>query len=164
MGISCFLTPHRKTSSTCRLLSPSPPCSVLPLACPLPLATLLSQPMTSLPSMPTSMAWLMTTVEPSLVRMRRETATPPVDPTEWLFLTAGPRWSTTTLLMSAMREFPTTDLPLSMLSMLLSMLLLLLMPSLPNQNYQTKPTKPNLPNQTYQTKPTKSKLPNQTYQ
>ena len=30
---------------------------------------------------------------------------------------------------------------------------------LPNQTYQTKPTKPNLPNQTYQTKPIK---PNQT--
>ena len=31
-------------------------------------------------------------------------------------------------------------------------------PNLPNQNYQTKPTKPNLPNQTYQTN-----LLNQTY-
>ena len=34
--------------------------------------------------------------------------------------------------------------------------------NLPNQTFQTKPTKPNLPNQTYQTNPTKPNLPNQT--
>ena len=37
-------------------------------------------------------------------------------------------------------------------------------PNLPNQTYQTKPTRPNLLNQTFQTKPTKLNLPNQTYQ
>ena len=35
--------------------------------------------------------------------------------------------------------------------------------NLPNQTYQTKPTKSNLPNKTCQTKPTQQNLPTQTY-
>merc|ERR1711962_1341166 len=102
------------------------PFSLLPCPSLLPLGMLLSLCMMTLLSTPTSMELLMTTVEPTLIRMRAEMDMPPLDPT------------VETLLRSPTKEFPPMDLlpsrsPTLLLPMpdLLLPMLLPLLPMLP---------------------------------
>merc|ERR550519_1543604 len=72
---------------------------------------------------PLSMAWLTSTLAPTLARTRLVMATPPMASTVLPFPMAVPRLSPTmlptltlaTLLTSSMREWPSTPLPLSRL-------------------------------------------------